>query len=61
MSNTHTDIAKDFLNQPFVTLTESKIPNHWYHKDYHGVFMLTKSGFKLIAQRKKFLEENNFL
>lgn len=52
----HTDILLTAENLPLVTLTESKIPNTWYHIDTDRLFCLTSNGFKHIKGSKKQLE-----
>lgn len=61
LSDTHTDIVRNVLNAPFITLTESKINNHWYHETRDEIFQLTSNGFRVIKGSKKVFEENNWL
>ena len=57
-----TDVLLDVENFPFVTLTESKMGNVWYHKDTDKIFSLTSRGFKLIPKgSKQSLEKNGLL
>lgn len=56
-----TDVLLNVENCPFVTLTESKIPNTWYHNDTDVLFRLTQNGFKIIKGSKKSLIKNNLL
>lgn len=52
-----TDIVLNVQNRPFITLTESKMPNLWYHDEIDEVFCLTSKGFKVIKGSKKILFE----
>ena len=36
-----TDAVINILNCPFLTLTESKMPNVWYHHKLDNLFALT--------------------
>jgi hypothetical protein len=36
-----------------ITLTESKIPNIWYHHQINNLFRLTAKGFELIPKGHK--------
>lgn len=58
---THTAILINAINCPFVTLTESKVPNHWYHPNRDEIFMLTPSGFKCIRGSKSIMKKDNLL
>lgn len=59
---THCDILLGVENAPFVTLTESKLANTWYHKDIDKVFTLTAKGFKVLANgSKEYLISNNLI
>ncbi len=59
--NTHTDIALGFLNQPFITLTESKMLNVWYGDHTDKTFTLTQNGFVMNGISKEYLQKNNLL
>jgi hypothetical protein len=50
-----TDVVINVLNCPFITLTESKMANLWYHEEMDAVFCLTSQGFKVIKGSKKIL------
>jgi|GEM_PF-6638788 len=45
---------------PFVTLTESKISNIWYHEDFDWLCTYTEGGFRPIKGSKKSLFERGF-
>ena len=53
-----TDVVINVLNCPFITLTESKMVNLWYHDEIDAVFCLTSRGFKVIKGSKKILLEH---
>lgn len=61
MPNLYCDVLLDVEDFPFVELTESKIPNVWYHADTDELFELTSRGFKMIQGSKKKLEQQNLL
>jgi hypothetical protein len=48
-------------NFPFITLTESKVPNVWYHEERDELFVLSKCGFSLTKGSKKALKRNKLL
>ena len=48
----HTDVVININNIPFITLTESKIENVWYHDKIDSLFILTQQGFKRIKGSK---------
>lgn len=48
----HTDVVININNIPFITLTESKIENVWYHDKIDSLFILTQKGFKYIKGSK---------
>ena len=50
-----TDVVINVENCPFITLTESKMANVWYHDEIDAVFCLTSRGFKIIKGSKKIL------
>jgi len=41
-----TDVLLTSKNCPFITLTETNIPNQWAHDKIKGIFILTANGFK---------------
>lgn len=49
----HTDIILNDKNMPFITLTESKVPNTWYHNKSNNLFSLTSKGFRRIKKGNK--------
>jgi hypothetical protein len=53
----YTDVVINVLNVPFMTLTESKMGNVWYHDEIDALFCLTARGFKVIKGSKKILFE----
>jgi len=53
-----TDVCITADNFPFITLTESKVPNVWYHDSMDFLFSHTSKGFKHIKGSKKILEGN---
>lgn len=53
----NTDVIINVQNCPFITLTESKMPNVWYHDEIDLLFCLTARGFKVIKGSKKILFE----
>lgn len=56
-----TDVVVNLRNKPFLTLTESKIPNVWYHNIVDKIFMLTSKGFYVKNGSKKELQKLNLL
>jgi hypothetical protein len=48
-------------NFPFITLTESKIPNVWYHEELDELFVLSERGFSLTKGSKKALKKRKFI
>lgn len=52
-----TDVIINVQNYPFITLTESKMDNIWYHDEIDLLFALTSRGFKVIKGSKKILLE----
>jgi hypothetical protein len=42
-----TDVVLNMVNVPFMTLTESKIPNTWYHELLPYLFVWTSRGFRV--------------
>ncbi len=50
-----TDVILNMGGVPFMTLTESKIPNTWYHEDLDYLFLLTSKGFRVHKGSKKTL------
>lgn len=42
-----TDVVLNLPNIPFMTLTESKMPNIWYHELLPYLFHLTARGFRV--------------
>lgn len=50
-----TDVIINMQSSPFITLTESKMVNVWYHDDIDELFCLTAAGFKVIKGSKKIL------
>jgi len=50
-----TDVVINLPNCPFITLTQSKISNLWYHDEIDMLFCLTSRGFKSIKGNKKIL------
>jgi len=55
-----TDVVLSW-NFPFMTLTESKIPNVWYHEHFDWLCVLTSRGFKPLlnsfgGSKKKLFE-----
>lgn len=62
MPETRTDVVYNVKNAPFITLTESRMPNLWYHETFTVLFILTARGFKLIpTPGKSFLEQSRLL
>ena len=53
----NTDVVINVLNCPFITLTESKMRNVWYHDEIDTLFCLTVRGFEVIKGSKKMLFE----
>jgi hypothetical protein len=53
----NTDVIINVQNCPFITLTESKMANVWYHDEIDLLFALTARGFKVIKGSKKILFE----
>lgn len=51
--NTLCDVLLDAENFPFITLTESKISNIWYHDKIDNLFYLTLRGFKILRKGSK--------
>jgi len=49
--------APDF---PFITLTESKMHNIWYHDEADLLFYLTDSGFRVTIGSKKVLFDHGY-
>lgn len=43
-----TDVLIDAVNCPFITLTESRISNIWYHDELNYLFTYTSLGFERI-------------
>ena len=43
-----TDVLIDAVNCPFITLTESRISNIWYHDELDYLFTYTPLGFERI-------------
>lgn len=54
-----TDVIINVENAPFITLTESKLGNVWYHHEIDNLFCLTSRGFKAINGSKSKLFERN--
>ena len=54
-----TDVLVNVKNKPFITLTESKITNVWYHDEVDTLFCLTALGFRAIIGSKNNLFELN--
>ena len=42
-----TDVVLNIKDMPFMTLTESKLPNIWYHEDLPCLFTLSSRGFRV--------------
>ena len=62
MNKTYTDVVLNMQNFPFLTLTESKMSNCWYHETIDFCFCLTKGGFIMQPKSsKKKLKELNLL
>ena len=61
-ARTKTDILLNADNFPFITLTESKMDNHWYHEKTDRLFILTADGFMMRRYgSKKRLEKRGLL
>jgi hypothetical protein len=58
-----TDVILNIINCPFATLTESKIPNVWYHHDdsIDFLFSLQSRGFQWIKGTKSELKKRGLL
>lgn len=58
-----TDVIINIMNCPFATLTESKIPNIWYHHDdrIDYLFMLQARGFYRIKGSKADMNKRGLL
>jgi hypothetical protein len=56
-----TDVVLDVKNRPFITLTESKLPNVWFHDKMDRLFYLTENGFLSIKGSKKELIERGYI
>lgn len=53
-----TDVVINMQDFPFLTLTESKIGNVWYHDKADLLFALSSRGFRVIKGSKKILFKN---
>lgn len=42
-----TDVVLNMEGIPFMTLTESKMPNTWYHEELPYLFTLSSRGFRV--------------
>jgi hypothetical protein len=42
-----TDVVLNIQGLPFMTLTESKLANIWYHEDLPHLFTLSSRGFRM--------------
>jgi len=56
-----TDFVVNVMNAPLITLTESKIPNEWWHPEIDNLFHLTANGFYLSERKKTELVKYNLL
>jgi hypothetical protein len=58
-----TDVIINITNCPFATLTESKIPNIWYHHDdrLDYLFTLKAKGFYCIKGSKSYIKTQGLL
>ena len=50
--NQKTDVLIDAVNCPFITLTEFRVGNIWYHDELNYLFTYTSLGFKRIDGEK---------
>jgi len=48
-----TGVVLNAQGLPFMTLTETTLPNVWYHDEVDCLFMLTPSGFKIVYPSSK--------
>lgn len=58
-----TDIIINIMSCPFATLTESKLPNTWYHHDdrIDCLFELCDRGFRLVKGSKSAINKLGLL
>jgi hypothetical protein len=58
-----TDVIINIINCPFATLTESKVPNIWYHHDdrIDYLFTLQARGFHWIKGSKSAMKKRGLL
>lgn len=58
-----TDVIINVINCPFATLTESKMPNVWYHHDERidALFSLEARGFHIIRGSKAAMKKQGLL
>jgi hypothetical protein len=58
-----TDVIINIINCPFATLTESKVPNVWYHHDERidYLFALNARGFHWIRGSKAAMQKRGLL
>jgi len=56
-----TAICINMPNFPFLTLTESKMNNCWYHDHMDFLFTLTEEGFMKTNGSKKKLIKNRLI
>lgn len=58
-----TDVIINIINCPFATLTESKVPNVWYHHDERidYLFALNARGFHRIKGSKAAMKKRGLL
>jgi len=56
-----TDVVLDVKNRPLITLTESNLPNIWFHEKMDRIFYLTPKGFLTVEGSKKKLIERGYI
>lgn len=61
MKNVKTDVVLNMRGMPFITLTESKLDNTWYHENLDYLFLLTERGFKVHRGSKKLMLERGLI